>query len=237
MSRRVPFGAVGLAALFVTALVTSQVTAAKLLGFDLPVALPLTGDVLVLPGAAVAYALTFFASDCYAELYGKRAAQELVNTAFFMNFVLLALVYSTVVAPAAAQNALDPAVYRAVLLQSGNIVAASLLAYLVSQNWDVVVFHRIREATGEELLWLRNIGSTATSQLLDTVIFVGVAFYVLPQLGFNPQLGLPLAGIAALMLGQYLLKLLIAVVDTPFVYLVTRAVRSQEAGHGDPIMG
>ena len=237
MSRRVPFGAVGLAALFVTALVTSQVTAAKLLGFDLPVALPLTGDVLVLPGAAVAYALTFFASDCYAELYGKRAAQELVNTAFFMNFVLLALVYLTVVAPAAARNALDPAVYRAVLLQSGNIVAASLLAYLVSQNWDVVVFHRIREATGEELLWLRNVGSTATSQLLDTVIFVGVAFYVLPQLGFNPQLGLPLAGIAALMLGQYLLKLLIAVVDTPFVYLVTRAVRSREAGHGDPIMG
>jgi uncharacterized integral membrane protein (TIGR00697 family) len=236
MSRRIPAGATALAALFVTALITSQVTAAKLLGVDLPVSLPVTGGALVLPGAAVAYALTFFASDCYAELYGKRSAQELVNVAFFMNFVLLALIYSTVLWPAAPQNQVDPGSFRAVLLQSTNIVAGSLLAYLVSQNWDVVVFHRIREATGRGMLWLRNIGSTATSQLLDTVIFVGVAFYVLPEVGLNPQLGLPLSGIAALMVGQYLLKLVVALVDTPFVYLVTAAIRSREGGHEDPIM-
>jgi hypothetical protein len=236
MSRDVPLGATALLALFVTSLVTSQMTAAKLLGFQLPFAIPVAGAQLILPGAAVAYALTFFASDCYAELYGKVAAQRMVNVAFFMNFVMLALVYTTVVAPAAPVNAVPSSAYRSVLLQSANIVGASLLAYLVSQNWDVVVFHAIRERTGQGMLWLRNIGSTATSQAIDTVLFVGIAFYVLPQAGLNPQLGLPVGAIAALMVGQYLLKLAVAVVDTPFVYLVTNLIRSSESGHADPIV-
>lgn len=234
MSREVPVGATALAALFVTALVTAQLTAAKLLGFSVPFALPFSGDLLILPGAALAYALTFFASDCYSELYGKRAAQAMVNVAFLMNFVLLALVYSTIAAPAAPNNPIDPSAYRAVLLQSTNIVAGSLLAYVVSQNWDVIVFHRIREVTGPGRLWLRNIASTSTSQLLDTVIFVGVAFYVLPRVGVGPQL--PVVAVLGLMVGQYVLKLGIAVADTPFVYAATALVRREESGHADPIV-
>jgi len=232
-TRGLPFGATVLAALFVTALVTSQLTAAKVLAFDIPVSLPFTGGSLVLPGAALGIALTFFASDCYTELYGKRAAQRLVNVAFVMNFVLLGLVYSTIAAPA-AQSSIDPAQFAAVLGASTNIVAGSLVAYLVSQNWDVYVFHAIRAYTGREKLWLRNIVSTASSQAIDTVIFVGVAFYLLPQFaGIGPRL--PTTVVLGLMLGQYLLKLGIAVVDTPFVYLVTNAIRSVEAGHDDPI--
>ena len=92
----VPGGAVALSALFVAALVTAQVTAAKVLAFEIPVGLPVTGSTLVLPGAALAYALTFLASDCYAELYGKRAAQVLVNVGFLLNFLVLALVWSTI---------------------------------------------------------------------------------------------------------------------------------------------
>lgn len=236
-SRRgtLPLGATLLVALFVTALITAQLTAAKVLAFDVPVALPFTGNSLVLPGAALAYALTFFASDCYAELYGKRAAQRLVNVAFLMNFVMLGLVYSTILAPA-APSSIDPGQFAAVLGASTNIVAGSLIAYLISQNWDVVVFHAIRERTGPGMLWLRNLVSTATSQALDTVVFVGIAFYLLPQFaGIGPQL--PTAVVFGLAFGQYLLKLLIAVVDTPFVYLVTNAVRAAETGREDPIAG
>ena len=148
----VPAGAVALSALFVTALVTAQVTASKVLAFDAPVALPVTGDTLVLPGAALAYALTFLASDCYAELYGRRAAQVLVNVGFLMNFLVLALVYSTIAAPA-----VDPE------------FAATFEANIV----------------------------------------------------------------LSLVVGQYLLKLLIALLDTPFVYLITGAVRrSESSGSG-----
>lgn len=234
MSREapLPLGATVFAALFVTGLVTAQLTAAKVLAFPSPVSLPFSGETLVLPGAALAYALTFFASDCYAELYGRRSATRLVNTAFLMNFIVLGLVFTTIAAPA-ARSSIDPAAFGEVLGASANIVVGSLVAFLVSQNWDVVVFHRLRRLTDGEQLWLRNLGSTASSQLLDTVLFVGIAFWILPRLaGMGPQL--PGEIVLGLMLGQYLLKLLIALVDTPLVYLAVRTVRGSEPTPGSP---
>jgi uncharacterized integral membrane protein (TIGR00697 family) len=210
----------GLVGLFVTALVTSQVTASKLLAFDLPVALPLIGDALVLPGAALAYAVTFFASDCYAELYGRRAATRLVNVGFGRNFVLLALVGSTIHAPGqpAPAQPIDPAAFRSVLGASTAVVAGSLAAYLVSQNWDVFVFHRLREVTDGDHLWFRNLASTASSQLLDTLLFVTVAFVLLQ--------GTSVGDAVALVAGQYVFKLGVAVLDTPLVYALVGTVRS-----------
>ena len=234
-SGRVSTVQVGLLALFVTALVTAQVTAAKVLAFSLPFSIPVAGATLTLPGAALAYALTFFASDCYAELYGRRAAQVMVNVAFAMNFVLLALVWSTILAPAAGTS-IDPATFRQVLGSSTNIVAGSLVAYLVSQNWDVLVFDRLRRATGGDHLWLRNIASTASSQAIDTVIFVSLAFYVVPNaLGIGAAL--PLSLVASLIVGQYVLKLLIALVDTPVVYAVVAFTRSRDGSRDAYVTG
>ncbi len=220
-------GHVALIALFVTALVTAQLTAAKVLAFELPFSLPVAGAELVLPGAALAYALTFLASDCYAELYGRKAAQIVVNVAFAMNFVVLVLVWSTIVAPA-AETSIDPEMFAEVLGASTNIVLGSLLAYVVSQNWDVIVFHRIRDYTGREKLWLRNLVSTASSQAIDTVIFVAIAFAIAPAV-LGVGVVLPLEAVLALMVGQYLLKLAIAVIDTPIVYAVVAFIRSREA--------
>ncbi|MFT4964122.1 MAG: putative integral membrane protein (TIGR00697 family) [Halobacteriales archaeon] len=224
-------GQVALIGLFVTALVTAQVTASKLLAFELPFSLPVTGSTLVLPGAALAYALTFLASDCYAELYGRRAAQIVVNVAFGMNFVLLALVWSTIAAPAVPGG--TPESFRTVLGSSTNIVIASMLAYLVSQNWDVIVFHKIRDATDGRALWLRNVGSTATSQLLDTIIFVTVGFLLAPRL-----LGLgstyPVEVVLQLLVGQYVFKVFVAIVDTPFAYAIVALLRDRDGHNGTP---
>ncbi|NIB98140.1 queuosine precursor transporter [Halobacterium sp. R2-5] len=214
---RLVAGQVAIVGLFVTALVTAQLTASKLLIFQIPFELPFTGSALVMPGAALAYALTFFASDCYSELYGKRAAQVLVNVGFAMTLVMLALVYTTIEAPTAPFSGVGETEFARVLWSSANIVAGSLLAYLVSQNWDVLAFHAIRERTDGAHLWLRNVGSTATSQAIDTVIFVTVAFWVAPQvLGVGPVYGQN--QILSLIVGQYVLKLAIAIADTPFVY-------------------
>ncbi|SFS66188.1 queuosine precursor transporter [Halostagnicola kamekurae] len=217
---------VALIGLFVTALTTAQVTASKILAFELPVAIPLAGAELVLPGAALAYALTFLASDCYAELYGRKAAQIVVNVAFAMNFVVLALVWSTIAAPASATTPVGAGEFAAVLGPAANIVAGSLIAYLVSQNWDVIVFHWIREYTDGERLWLRNIGSTASSQAIDTVIFVSIAFAIAP-LVFGVGNALQPEAVIGLMIGQYLLKLAIAVADTPVVYAIVALARSR----------
>ena len=226
----VPAGAVALSALFVAALAIAQPTASKILAVQLPIALPVTGSELVLPGAALAYALTFLASDCYTELYGRRSAQVLVNVGFLMNFLVLALVYSTILAPAA-----DPefaATFEAALAPTANVIAGSLLAYVVSQNYDVIVFDALSNYTDGRYLWLRNVVSTGTSQAIDTVIFVGVAFWVLPQYaGVGPTFEANI--VLSLVVGQYLLKLAIALADTPFVYLITGAIRrSESSGSG-----
>jgi uncharacterized integral membrane protein (TIGR00697 family) len=212
-----------LVGLFVTALVTAQVTASKLIAFDIPIALPATGDALVLPGAALAYTLTFVASDCYSELYGRRATTRMVNVAFGMNFVVLALVWSTIAAPVSDTTSVAASTFATVLGASTNIVLGSLFAYVVSQNWDVYVFHYIRDRTDGERLWLRNVGSTATSQAIDTVIFVTIAFAVAPAL-LGVGFALTTAEIIALIVGQYVFKLAIAFADTPFVYLVVSLV-------------
>ena len=105
--------------------------------------------------------------------------------------------------------------YEALLGPNRRIVLASLLAYLCSQKHDVWAFHFWKALTGGRHKWLRNNLSTMTSQLIDTVIFVGIAFW-----GVVPNLG-------EMILAQYVLKLLIALVDTPLFYVFT-AERSQD---------
>jgi uncharacterized integral membrane protein (TIGR00697 family) len=219
----IPVPQLSLIALFVTALVTAQVTASKVVAIGLPVNLPVIDDLITVPAAVFAYAVTFFASDCYTELYGKRAAQGLVNVAFLMNFVLLGLVWLAIWAPVFAFSPVAQDPFAETLGASTGVVVGSLLAYLVSQNWDVVVFHRLRERTAGRRLWLRNVVSTATSQLVDTIIFITIAFAIFQ--------GLALDDVLALIVGQYLFKLALVVLDTPFVYLVVGAVRSR-AGVG-----
>jgi uncharacterized integral membrane protein (TIGR00697 family) len=227
-------GQVALVGLFVTALVTAQLTASKLLMFRIPFELPYTGAALVMPGAALAYALTFFASDCYSELYGRRAAQVLVNVGFVMTLVMLVLVYTTMEAPIAPFSGVGQSEFTRVLWSSANIVTGSLLAYVVSQNWDVLAFHAIRRRTDGAHLWLRNVASTASSQAIDTVIFVTVAFWLAPA---TFGAGDPYASgeILALIVGQYVLKLAIAVADTPFVYAVRELLGDGELLGGEPV--
>jgi uncharacterized integral membrane protein (TIGR00697 family) len=218
--RSSPVGRLALVALFVTALVTGQLLAVKVLSLSLPVSLPVVGDAIFVPAGVLAYALTFFASDCYSELYGRREAQLVVNVAFLMNFVWLALLWVAIWAPGSPAG-VDPEAFGTVLAPSTNIVVGSLAAYVVSQNWDVIAFHAIRERTGRERLWLRNLGSTATSQAVDTVVFITLAFLLVPAVGPGDPASLGFA--ASLIVGQYLLKLLIAVLDTPLVYAAVAA--------------
>jgi uncharacterized integral membrane protein (TIGR00697 family) len=198
--------------------------AVKLLAVPFPGSLPIVGGSVLVPAGVLAYALTFFASDCYAELYGRRPAQIMVNVGFGMNFVMLALVWLAIAAPGSPAG-VDPATFESVLGLSTNIVLGNSGAYIVSQNWNVIAFHAIGDWTNGEHLWLRNLGSTGTSQLIDTTIFVLLAFFLVPSaLGIGQAL--PGAVLVQLIVGQYILKLLIALLDTPFVYAVVGYMRS-----------
>jgi uncharacterized integral membrane protein (TIGR00697 family) len=213
-----------LVATFVTCLVTAQVISAKIIA----IAVPVLGAITI-PGGTLAYAGTFYATDCLSELYGKHVATRVVQVAFVMNFVLLALVYLTITAPA-ADSSVPPDQFATVLGAAPSIVAGSLIAYLISQHWDVFAFHRVRELTDGEYLWVRNLASTGTSQLVDTVVFTVVAFKLAPLL-LPGGVNLPLEALVVTIVGQYVAKLLIAAGDTPFVYATVALVRG---GDGDP---
>lgn len=210
---------IGFVGVFVTCLVTAQVIGAKIVALSVPVL-----GAITIPGGTLAYAGTFYATDCVSELYGERVATRVVQVAFAMNFVLLALVYLTIVAPA-ADTSVPPDQFATVLGAAPSIVAGSLVAYLVSQHWDVFAFHRIKEWTDGDHLWVRNLASTGTSQFIDTTVFILIAFKLAP-LVIPGGLNLPLGVLVGTIVAQYVAKLLIAVGDTPFVYATVSLVRN-----------
>ena len=89
------------------------------------------------------------------------------------------------------------------------IVAASMIAYLISQHLDVYIFDKIKIKTSGRLLWLRNNGSTFLSQALDSLVFTIIAFYGAFENNVLWQI----------MFFTYLVKLIVAVIDTPFIYI------------------
>lgn len=118
-----------------------------------------------------------------------------------------------------------PNAYQTLLGQNWIFVIGSLSAYLVSQSWDVAVFHAIRDryiakhGSTKGGRWLWNNGSTITSQIWDTVIYAVISFGFGLGWVHTHEGRMQLIGI---IIGQYLLKACLALLDTPFFYFFTR---------------
>ena len=205
--------------LFATALIISNVVTVKLLRTGIT----LFGTELALPGAAVCYACTFLFTDVIGEIWGRAEAAKSVLYGFVSQLFASALILFTQYLPA-AEPAMQDA-YTKLLGQNLFIVGASLIAYFVSQYWDIWFFHRIRDwylhkhGGTTAARWIWNNASTMTSQILDTVLFIGLVFGVGLHWLWQPEKWRMLA---ATIVGQYLFKLLLAALDTPFFYLMTR---------------
>lgn len=205
--------------IFAVSLVISNVVTAKLIFTGIN----LFGVVITLPGAAVCYAITFLMTDVIGEIWGKKEANVTVLLGFFCQVLATVLIIFTQHLPAASQE--TQAAYDVILGQNYIFVIGSLIAYFASQTWDVWIFHKIRDryiakhgstAGGR---WLWNNGSTMTSQIIDTVLFIGISFGFGFGWLFNKEMWTTLA---AMMVGQYCLKFVLAALDTPFFYLLTR---------------
>lgn len=182
--------------IFITSLLIANVVSAKIVTFG----------GLVIPAAIVAYPLTFLMTDIIGEIWGKEQANETVKLGFICQLISLILIGLAIILPV-APFADNQAEFKGIMAQSFRVVAASLVAYYCSQSWDVWVFHKIREkGTGNK--WLRNNLSTMTSQIIDTAIFITIAF-----IGTVPNIWVMIGS-------QYLIKCIYALLDTvPFYYL------------------
>jgi hypothetical protein len=191
-----------LASVFVSLLVVSNIIAGKII--------MIKG--LIGPAAVLCYALTFAISDTIAEIWGKERTRYVVTLGFFASVISAIMIKIAILMPSAPfwENQAE---YELILGSNIRIVIASMTAYLVSQYHDVWAFHFWKDLTKGKHLWIRNNLSTLISQLIDTTIFITVAFY---------GTGTPLL---SLILGQYTLKLIIAVCDTPLVYLLISIVK------------
>lgn len=167
-----------------------------------------------------AFPITFLVTDVVAEVCGKRKAKSFVLVGVISLVLTFLLVLLSVKLPAHPfyQYAEE---YKAVLSSSLRMILASLVAFAISQSHDVWAFHFWREKTKGRFLWLRNNLSTVISQFIDTTIFMFIAFYAISDkftAGF----------VFTLIIPYWLLKVVFAAIDTPFVYLGARWLRGKK---------
>lgn len=202
--------------IFVTSLVISNIVTTKLVSTGIS----FLNTEVILPGAMFCYALTFLVTDIIGEVWGKEEANDCVKLGFLCQIIAFVLIQLTKYLPTVDINLQNS--YNIILGQNGIFVGASLLAYLAAQKWDVFIFHKIRNYYLKKLgnnkhRWIWNNVSTITSQFLDTIIFITIAFgWGYGWLFYNPL------GLLWMILGQYLFKCILAILDTPVFYLLTK---------------
>lgn len=157
---------VAIAALFVTALVVSNIIAVKLVEVG--------GRVF--PAALVLFPLSYVLGDVLTEVYGYREARRVIWLGFACNLLAVGAIQLAIALPAAGFWAENQAAYETVLGTTWRIFAASLAAYLLGELANALVLARMKVATGGRFLWSRTIGSTVVGQGLDSVVFVTLAF-------------------------------------------------------------
>lgn len=156
----------------------------------------------------ILYASVFLATDLLGEFYGKKEARKGVLLGFVTLLMMVAYMQLALKFQPSAEDFAQPHL-EALFGFLPRVAFASMAAYLVSQLHDVWAFHAIRERTGEKWLWLRNNASTMVSQLLDSVIFCTIAFWGVFSVNVFMEI----------LLSTYLIKVVVAALDTPFIYL------------------
>ena len=204
MTNRTNMALLGLGMLFMTCLLGSNIIAIKLIN---------VGSWVISAGILL-YPLTFLFTDTISEIFGRRQATFVVWLGFIGNVILVSAIYLAGIIPSPVFWE-DQGAYNTILGGVPRIVLGSMIGYLVSQNIDVLGFHFLKQATDGRFLWLRNNGSTMISQSIDTVLFLVIAFAGL----------VPAQVLWQMIWMQYVLKLAIAGIDTPFVYILVAILK------------
>ncbi len=161
----------------------------------------------------IMFGTLFLATDLINEKYGLKTAKKAVYIGFFALISVVVIMQVALQFDAIAESLIMQSALLLIFGLIPRIALASIVAYFISQLFDVYVFQKIKEMLPKQrLLFVRNIGSTAISQLLDTAIFVPIAF-----IGVVPN-----AILIDILITTYIIKLLVALLDTPFIYLMVK---------------
>ena len=159
-------------------------------------------------GGNITYGSIFLATDLLCEHYSKKDGRRAVFIGFFAAiFYLVTSQFIILLKP--AEFDMVHSSMRTIFSFAPRIILASLVAYIISQLHDVWFFHFIKEKTKGKMLWFRNNASTWVSQLIDSITFSTIAFLRI----------FPVNIVLQIIISTYLLKVLVAAIDTPFIYL------------------
>lgn len=165
------------------------------------------------------FPVLFLITDIVEEVYGRKEVMKFIIGGVIVLCIAFACTALFVVLPPAERFLPNNDAYTTVFGSTLRIILASLVAFVISQLHDAFAFEWWKRKTNGAALWLRNNLSTIVSQFIDTCIFMFIAFYRINErftVGFLFQLIIP----------YFLLKLAFAIIDTPFVYLGVRWLRS-----------
>ncbi len=191
-----------LAGIFITNAVVAELIGGKLIQIG-----PFVMSIGILP-----WPIVFLTTDLINEYFGEKGVRNLsLITACLIAYAFIVLLFAINVPAAIGISPVSDSQFIAVFGQSMWIIVGSLVAFLVSQLIDVSVFWYFRRKTGVGKIWLRTTGSTIISQLFDSFIVLGIAFWLPGKINTETFISSALTG--------YTFKLIIAVVLTPLIYL------------------
>ena len=216
-----------LASLFITSLVVSNLIFQKFF-YWYPLNLKVLGNSLFeLSVGILPYPITFLITDLISEIYGKKRANQVVVTGIFASFFSMGILLIANEVPAIKNSPIDDETFNQVFALSPIAALASMIAYLLAQFVDIRIYHFWKNLTQGKMLWLRNNFSTFSSQLIDTLLVVGL-LSIFGVLEWKLFWGLVISG--------FLFKIIIAALDTPLLYLFVGIFRKTfDLKHTDEI--
>lgn len=197
-----------LVAVFMTCLIVGDMVGGKLTSFEL------FGREWIFSVGQLAFPVTFILTDILNEFYGRKVVRRITFLAFFMVGLTFGIIYAASAMPWAPftldpkWTGVTPSSFSIVFTQATQIQIASMFAFLIGNLTDISVFFLIKRLTGNRMLWLRSTGSTAVSQLIDTIVISGIIW--LGKVSFETYV--------TIVLTSYAIKLTAAIVVTPIIY-------------------
>jgi uncharacterized integral membrane protein (TIGR00697 family) len=191
-----------LAGIFITNAIVAELIGGKLIHIG-----PFVMSMGIVP-----WPIVFLTTDLINEYFGEKGVRKLsFITAGLISYSFIILLVAINIPAAAGISPVNDSQFSAVFGQSMWIIVGSIAAFLISQLIDVSLFWFLKKRTGESKIWLRTTGSTVVSQLFDSFIVLGIAFWLPGKIDTTTFISSALTG--------YTFKLCVAVVLTPMIYL------------------
>ena len=158
--------------------------------------------------------LLFTINDVIIEVHGPERARSVVRTGLMTIGLLFGFIILSLALPPSGRFMETNEAYNIVFGKSARITLASLTAFALADFLDIYLFSKIREKLGKSKLWLRNNASNIISQLIDTTLFMFIAFYA-----FDKGFGDNSSFLISLIIPYWLLKSFMSIIETPLVYI------------------